>query len=122
MQKPIDRTRQAWWPGVNCKNGCAGRPQRGLERVGIHRGIGVEVDRAALRRRLADGAHVFDRMHARELLVGGERRVKSRQVLAEARGDQLVLDRAEPRGPLGMVRAHLVLEAIGMRDEGSIHA
>jgi len=40
-------------------------------------------------------------MHARELLVGGERRIVALQVLANAGGDQLVLDRREPLGALG---------------------
>ena len=76
----------------------------------------------ALRRRVADGAHVVGRMHARELLVGGERRLVARQVLPDAGGDELILDRGEARRALGMVRAHVVLEAIGMRDERRGHA
>src|SRR5260221_7136188 len=79
------------------------------------------MDGAVLRGRLANRAHVLDRVHARELLVGGERRVKSRQVLADAGSDQLVLDRGEARRPLGMARAHLVLEAIWMRYECRRH-
>jgi hypothetical protein len=37
-------------------------------------------------------------------------------MLADAGGDQLVVDRREPRRALGMVRAHLVLETIGVCD------
>src|SRR5439155_6124081 len=87
----------------------------------IHRGVGIEVHGAGARRELADRAHVFSRMHARELLVGGERCVVALQVLADARSDQLVVDRREARGLLGMMSAHLMPEAIGMRHEGSPH-
>ena len=43
------------------------------------------------------------------------RRLVARQVLPDAGGDELILDRGEARRALGMVRAHVVLEAIGMR-------
>jgi hypothetical protein len=58
---------------------------------------------------IADRAHIFDRVHARELLVGRERRLEALQMLCDARGDELVLDRGEARRTLGMLRAHLVL-------------
>src|ERR1044071_2790094 len=61
-------------------------------------------------------------MHPRELLVGGERRFIARKVRSEAGSDELVFDRGETRGPLGMVRAHVVLQAIGMGDESRAHA
>ena len=49
--------------------------QRCLQRVAIHRGIGIEVHRAFARRDLADRAHVLSWVHTRELLVGGERQL-----------------------------------------------
>src|SRR6185436_13433854 len=99
-----------------------GSAQRGLQAPRVHRGVGIEMDRALLRRELADRAHVFDGVHARELLVGGERRLVARDVRRHARGDELVLDRREARGLLGMMRAHLVLQALGMRDKCRRHA
>src|SRR6185503_16323162 len=99
-----------------------GSAQRGLQAPRVHRGVGIEVDRALLRRELADRAHVFDGVHARELLVGGERRLVARDVRRHTRGDELVLDRREARGLLGMMRAHLVLQALGMRDKCRRHA
>ncbi len=99
----------------------AGGAQRGVQRVAIHRGIGIEVHRAFFRRHLADGAHVFQRMHARELLVGGERCLVGFHVRGDTRGDQLIVDRGEARGLLGMLRAHVMPEAIGMRDKSGRH-
>src|SRR5712692_8947660 len=69
-----------------------------------------------------NSAHVFERVHARELLVGGERRLVAREMLANARSDQLVLDRGEARRALGMMRAHIVLEAVGVCDKCRGHA
>jgi len=98
-----------------------GRAQRRIERMRIHGGVRIEMHRAILRRRLADRAHVFRRMDAGELLVGGERRVVAFQVLRDAGGDQLIIDGRQPRGTLRMVGAHVVPEAIGMRHEGGPH-
>src|SRR5207302_1545403 len=99
----------------------ARRAQRRLQAPAVHRRVGVEVDRALARRDLADRVHVFDGMHARELLVGGERRIVALQVLADAGGDQLVLDRCEPLGPLGVTGAHLMLKTIGVCDKCRAH-
>jgi len=60
-------------------------------------------------------------MHALQLLVSGERRLVAREVLGDARSDQLVLDRAKARWLLGMLGAHVVPEAFGMRHESSTH-
>jgi MoxR-like ATPase len=61
-------------------------------------------------------------MHARQLLVGGERRVVALEELSNPRGDQLILDGREALGTLGVPRTHLVLEAVGVRDECHSHA
>ena len=78
--------------------------------------------RAGARRGVADRLHVFQRVDARQLLVGGERRVKPCQMLPDTRGDELILDRGEPGRALGMMGAHVVLQTIGMRDERGGHA
>src|SRR5439155_20742693 len=84
-------------------------------------GARVEGARSLARRDLAHRLHVFDRMHARELLVGGERRIVALQVLADAGSDQLILDRCEPLGALGVTGAHLMLETIGVCDKCRAH-
>src|SRR5207302_6132986 len=99
----------------------ARRAQRRLQAPAVHRRVGVEVDRALARRDLAKRVHVFDGMHARVLLVGGERRIVTLQVLADAGGDQRILDRCEPRGPLGVTGAHLMLKTVGVCDKCRAH-
>jgi len=71
------------------------------------------------RRGVADGSHIFERMHARQLLIGSQRRFVAREPRREARRDQLVLDGGEPLGALGMVRPHVVLQAVGVRDKSN---
>ena len=56
-------------------------------------------------------------MHARELLVGGERRLVARQVRVQRLGGNFFLDRGEALRALGMVRAHFVLQAVRMCDK-----
>ena len=60
-------------------------------------------------------------MRARELLVERERRIVALQVLLDAGGDQLVLDRGEPRRLLRVAGAHVVLQAVGVGDERGGH-
>jgi len=60
-------------------------------------------------------------MHASELLVGGERRFVALQEILDALRDQLIGDRRESRRLLRMMRAHVMPEAIGMRNESGRH-
>ncbi len=106
---------------IGGKDRRARRAQRRLQAPAVHRGVGVQMDRALAWRDLADRLHVFDGMHARELLVGGERRIVALQVLADAGGDQLILDRREPLGALGVTGAHFMLETIGVCDKCRAH-
>src|SRR3954466_3771912 len=98
-----------------------GGAQRGIQRVAIHRRIGIEVHRALFRCHVADRAHAFERMRSGKLLVGRERRLVRLHVRGDSRGDQLIVDCGEARGLFGMVRAHVVPEAVGMRDKGGRH-
>jgi hypothetical protein len=92
-----------------------------LQGVRIHRRVRIEVHAARLWRSLTDRLHVFDRMNARELLVGGQRGVVAREERPDTRSDQLILDRGQALGPLGMLGAHVVPEAIGVRQESGRH-
>jgi hypothetical protein len=107
---------------VRAEHRGAGGAQRGAQAVRVHRRIRIQVHGAFLGRRVADGAYVVDRMHARELLVARQRRVVAHQVLADARGDELVFDCGEALGTLRMVGAHVVLEAIRVRNKSRGHA
>jgi hypothetical protein len=43
-------------------------------------------------------------------------------MLPDTGGDELVLDGAQAGGTLGMMRPHLVLQAIGVRNQGVLHS
>ena len=60
-------------------------------------------------------------VHAKKLGSRRFRRVEAGDELIETRGEQPILDRAEPLRPLRMSFAHLVQQAIRMRDEGEGH-
>src|SRR5688500_594220 len=79
------------------------------------------MNRAALRRGVADRAHVLDRMHARELIVARERCFMPDEKLLDARGDELILDCAEALRAFRVAAPHVVLEAIRVRDESGRH-
>ena len=94
-----------------------GLVQRRLQREGVHRRIRIEVHGAPFRGRVADRAHVIGRMHPRELLVGGERRLVAHELRADIRAGDVLFDRAQALRALGMVRAHVVLQAVGVGDK-----
>src|SRR5688500_880538 len=79
------------------------------------------MNRAALRRGVADRAHVLDRMHARELIVARERCFMPDEKLLDARRDELILDCAEALRAFRVAAPHVVLEAIRVRDESGRH-
>src|SRR2546423_12890329 len=87
----------------------------------VHRRVRIQMDGALARRKLPNGAHVLARVHTRELVVGGERRFMALEMIGEAGSDQLIFDRGETLGPLRMMRAHVMPEAIGMRYQGARH-
>ena len=106
---------------VGGKHRRAGRVQRGVPGMRIHRGIRVQMNGAALRRAGADMADVFHRMHPRQAAHVRLRRMVMREVLPNAGGDQLVFDRAQPLRALRVVGAHVVLAAVRVGDKSGSH-
>jgi hypothetical protein len=96
----------------------AGRVQRGVDGMRIERGVGVEVAQPAGGRRRLDRRDVAAIVHACELVRRRRRRLLPHEVRLEAGRDELVVDRGQPVGALGVIRAHFVLQAGGMGDEG----
>ena len=106
---------------VGRKHRGARSAQRSRQGVRIHRRIRIEMNRSALRRGVADRAHILDRMHARKLFVARERRFVPDEKLLDARSDELVLDCAEALRAFRVAAPHVVLEAIRVRDESGRH-
>jgi hypothetical protein len=106
---------------VDGEYACACGMQRGRQAVRIHCRVRVEVHGAGLRRGLPDRADILDRMDPGNLGIGGAWRLVPRKILGDPRCDHLVFDCGQARGAFGVMRAHVVLEAIGMGDEGRGH-
>ena len=60
-------------------------------------------------------------MRAQQMLRIGNRRIMVGKIKIETGGDQPVLDRADAVGTLGVVRAHVVQQAVAVGDEGNRH-
>ncbi len=92
------------------------RPQRGLARVRVEYGIGIDPDIALLRHVAENAAGVALRMHALNLLQRRQRRLA-----AGERRDRGLVDRAqdglEPDRQFGMARPGIVLEGHRMSVE-----
>ena len=95
--------------------------QGGRQAVRVHRRIGIKVHGAGCRRRLPDGTHIIDRVHACDFHIAGFGGVIPHQVLANPGGDHPVFNRRETRGALRVMGPHVVLHAIGVRDECRSH-
>ena len=104
---------------VDRVDGAADGAQCGLEGAVRHRGVGVEVDQALFRRRVADLLDVVHRMAQRDRLERGRRRQYARERLKLFRFER-TLDGAEPVRPLGMARWREVIETgrMGNQERG----
>jgi hypothetical protein len=98
------------------------RAQRRRKRARVHRGIGIQVRIAARRRRLEDAIDVVRLVDALELLARGLRRLALPEPRAEPRRLEGGEDRLQALRRFGVSRAHLVQDAIGMREEDRAHA
>ena len=74
----------------------------------VHDPAVVDLDPGGEAVRLAEPVLGAEAFQVALLEAIGRRRVVAREVLAQARGDELVLDRGEALGALGMMRAHFV--------------
>lgn len=100
----------------------AGRAQRRLQAVRVHRGVGVEHDQSFGGRRCRDGVEIGFAVHAQELLAAGTRRIVVLKERKDAGGDEPILDGLDARRAFGMSAPHVVPEAGGMADVGGLHA
>ena len=89
-------------------DGGASRPQGGIERVPVHRGVGIEMHDAARGRSSGDRIDVMRRVNALEMLALRFWRILPSQMIEQAGSDQLVVHRTQPVRALGMASAHLV--------------
>ena len=102
-------------------DGARGMPCGG-DRMRVERGVGIEVAQSARGRRRLDRLDVAAVVNARQLLDRRGRRLVPGEVGLESRRGELVVDRRETIGAFGMIRAHFVLQAGGMRYEsGRVH-
>jgi hypothetical protein len=106
-------------------HGRAGRTQRGLQRAGAHRGVGVDRIVLAL---VAHPLHVVEHlghvaagMRPRQLLQRGLRRVVKIQRNVQAGSPQVVADRVQPLRAFGMACTHIVQTTLRMTVESSAH-
>ncbi len=90
----------------------AGAAQRRLEAAGRHRGVGIDLHQALLRRGLLHGGDVVHRMAERDGVEARGRRFDADQRLEGVRG-QRALDGAQPIRPFRMPGRREVIEAGG---------
>ncbi len=106
---------------VGGENGGARGVQRRIPGQRAHRGVGIQVHDAGAGRSLADRLDVLERMHAGKLAHLGCRRFVAFDQPGDARGDEVVFDRGEPRGAFRVGSAHVVPCAVGVGDECRRH-
>ena len=108
---------------IDGSHGGTGRTQRRLPAVLVQQGIGIDgVIATGTGQGIAHGRQRAALMHALDLLGAGQRRIAARQQRRQAAGDQLILDRLQPRRRLGMPVAHFMLAAIGMGKDRGAHS
>ncbi len=99
----------------------AGGVQRRGQRIGAHRGVGIDVVQARGRRFRLDRRDVSRAVHARELVALRRRRRVMHEVAVESGADQAIADRTQPVGALGVIRPHVVQQRRRVGDVGGGH-
>ena len=105
---------------VDGVNGAAGGAQGRFEAAGRDRSVGVELDQALRRRRIAQLRDVIHRVTQRDGLERRPRRLHARERLEFLRLER-ARDGAKPVGPLGMTVRGEVFETGGVADEKRGH-
>ena len=100
----------------------ARRAQGGIQRVRVHGRVGIEMHDAKARRRGLNGIEITRLVHALQLLARGFGRFALLHVVDEPRGNQLIVNRRQPRRAFGVMRAHVVQQAIAVGNESGSHA
>jgi hypothetical protein len=103
---------------VSGETASAGRPQRRLQGPGRHRRIRIEMHDAMCRTAVMHMIYVVARMNTQQLLHLRQRCVVELEVEVESGSNQAIADRAEPVRAFRMMRAHVVLPAVAVGNEG----
>ena len=97
----------------------AGGTQRGFEAAGRHARVGIQLADPHLRRRLADHFDIGPGVHP--LQVGGRRLRRLAPIQVEARVVERIHDRLQPRRPLGVASAGVMVQHGGMGEQEQRH-
>jgi hypothetical protein len=91
--------------------------QGGLQRPGVHVGVGIDVKVALGGRVRKEFTHIQRGMRATQLLLGGQWRIVGVHVVQQALDQQVVVDRSKALGAFRVVGSHFVAGAIGVGNE-----
>ena len=107
---------------VGSGDGSAGRDERRIQRVRIHRRVGVELHQPGLGRELEDSSDVCRVVHARELLLGGGLRLFVNEDVQQPVTRQTVVDGGHACRAFGVPGHHVVQPANVVLKVGGLHA
>ena len=82
--------------------------QRCVQRMRVHRRIGIQLHPTLARRGLFNGIKIARVVYALQLLTRGFGRVGTLQVIHCAGGDQLIFNHRQALRALGVMRTHIV--------------
>jgi hypothetical protein len=98
------------------------RAQRRLPGVRAHRGVRIQVNDTVRGNAGFDGIEIVRVVDPDHRLASGERSLALEEMLNDAGGEQVILDCRQPCGALGMMRAHVVEQAIRMAQDRGGHS
>ena len=107
---------------VSTENRCSGGMQSGAVRMGVHRGVGIQVHNTGLGRGGFDFINVRRIVHPNQLIPARGGSLVLAQQAKQPRGDKLILDGAQALGRLGVIASHIVQLALRMGDVRGLHA
>ncbi len=93
------------------------RAQRRIQRVRVHRRIGIERPITLRRYARLQACNVIGAVRALQRLSRRQRRIEMLQMRRDARRDQMIRNCGEPLGAFRVPRSHLVLRTIPMREQ-----
>ena len=106
---------------IDRKHTGAGRAQRRVEGMRVHRRIRVKLRITLGRRVLENRIDIFGAMHPLQKVRMRERRFKRGQMINHTGGAHLVVDCGEAFRAFRMAGAHVVFQAVGVGDVGGGH-
>ncbi len=103
---------------IDAQHARARRALGGLQGAGGHHGIAVDLDGTRRGGHGEDAGQIVGVMHPPQLFAGDQGRVIVLHDEIQTRHDDLVVDRAQPFGGFRMQGARIVVQAVGVRDDG----